>query len=89
MTKVVTLEVEVTLPTSMDDETATEGVDHMLEVGGVEMLNSALNWSQPAVIDPATAIECVSMSVSDAVVVDSVDSSEKKYDAKAHEATKD
>jgi hypothetical protein len=39
VTKVVTLEVEVTLPKGMDDDTVRVGLDHMIEVGGdVELL---------------------------------------------------
>ena len=89
MTKIVTLEVDVKLSKRMDDETVTEAVDHMIEVGGVEMLNDALGVHHPVVIDPKTAIDCVSMRVSDSSVVDSVGSSEKEYDATEHEATKD
>jgi hypothetical protein len=89
MTKIVTVEVDVKLSKGMDDKTVTEGVDHMLEVGRGEMLNNALGWPQPVVVNPETAIECISMSVSDSVVVDRTDSLEKEYDAKAHEATKD
>ena len=70
MTKIVTLEVEVTLPKGMDDETVTEGFDHMIEVGKVELLNTALGWPQPPVIDPGTAKNTVPMSVSDSKVVD-------------------
>jgi hypothetical protein len=92
VTKIVTLEVDVKLSKRMDDKTVTECVDHMLEIGRAEILNNAIGWSQPTVVDPEIAIECVSMSVSDSAVVssvDSVDSSKKRCGAKAHEATKD
>jgi hypothetical protein len=65
MTKVVTLEVKVTLP-----KTVTEGIDHMIEVGKVELLNTALGWPQPPVVDPVKAKTTVPMSVSDSKVIE-------------------
>jgi len=68
--KVVTLEVDITVPERMDGETVVNAVDHMLDAGAAIMAVEVSSDALPPVICPDIADDCVQMDVGDAQLVD-------------------
>jgi hypothetical protein len=69
--KIVKVEVEVHLPDHMDDANVSNGIDHMLDAGGADMVDEVFKCAAHPVIDPAIAEDCISLTVNDSEVVSS------------------
>jgi hypothetical protein len=69
--KIVKVEVEVHLPEHIDDVNVSEGIDHMLDAGGADMVDEVFKCAAHPVIDPAIAEDCVELTVNDSEVVSS------------------
>lgn len=68
--KVVTVEVDITVPERMNGETVVNAFDHMLDAGAAIMAAEVSSDAMPPVICPAVAEDCVRMDVGDAQLVD-------------------
>jgi hypothetical protein len=71
--KVVRVQVDITLPSRMDDDAVTDAVDHMLDAGAADMAVKVCKDALPPVIHQAIAEDCVHMDVGDAKVVESLE----------------
>ena len=67
--KVITLEIDVTVPDNMDDATAAKAVDHLLDAGGFDMLDEVLGLGLTPVINEEIAQQCLQIDISDSTIV--------------------